>query len=196
MNKHWMTMILVAAMGISARGQDAPPPAPQAPEAPQAPVAPLAKDSNEAEKVQRMIDGQQKTVDEMQKRIQQSAHQLELNAKKLVFMRLNSDQSTPIRYRGVQGWWSTVDEYSRMTNDPTAMAVASVLQATELLKPRGANAQIEYFETLLPQVKNETVGRAIRLQLIDAYKLANNQDKALDELQTLITSAPKSPEAK
>jgi hypothetical protein len=100
-------------------------------------------------------------------------------------------QNVPPRYRGVAGWWNAVDQYSRLTTDATNMAVASVLQASDLLKPRGAQAQIDYFEALLPQTKNETVRRAIRLQLIDAYKQANNPEKALDELQTLITAAPK-----
>ena len=102
-----------------------------------------------------------------------------------------NDSNVPFKYRGVQGWWNAVDQYSRLTSDSTSMAVAAVLQASDILKPRGAQAQIDYFEALLPQAKNETVKRAIRLQLIDAYKQANNQDKALDELQTLITAAPK-----
>jgi hypothetical protein len=124
--------------------------------------------------------------------LQAKAHAAGITADK-IYLNFGNEpfQNMPVRYRGVQGWWNAVDQYSLLTTDPTNMAVAAVLQASEMLKPRGAEAQIEYFGQLLPQVKNETVRRAIRLQLIDAYKLANNQEKALDELQTLITGAPK-----
>jgi hypothetical protein len=159
--------------------------------------APSPQSDLEAQSVQLNLAAkrQQEQMAEVMRNAQEAeakARSASLSADKL-YLHIDSDQlqNVPIRYRGVAGWWNAVDRYSQLTTDATNMAVAAVLQASELLKPRGAEAQIQYFEQLLPQVKNETVRRAIRLQLIDAYKQANNPERALDELQTLITSAPK-----
>ncbi|HEX2973435.1 MAG TPA: hypothetical protein VHP11_13960, partial [Tepidisphaeraceae bacterium] len=52
---------------------------------------------------------------------------------------------------------------------------------------------VEFFEKLLPQVKNEAVRRAIQLQLTELYKAAGQQDKAMEQLESLIISAPAMP---
>lgn len=85
-----------------------------------------------------------------------------------------------------------VDHLTRMSENPTAAGVAAVLQANDLLKSRPQEA-IDYFNRLLPEVKNEAVKRAIRLQLADLYKNTHQNDKALDQLRELIVSAPAGP---
>ena len=62
--------------------------------------------------------------------------------------------------------------------------------ANEILKPKGADAAIAYFTKVLPQVKNEAVQRAIRVQLADLYKAAGQGDKALEQYEAMMTSAP------
>jgi len=90
----------------------------------------------------------------------------------------------------MRGYIEVVDRFTRMARDPAASGVAAVIAASDMLKPRGADAAIDYFTKTLPQVKNEAVQRAIRLQLIDLYKTAGQQDKALDQMTQLMTSAP------
>jgi thioredoxin-like negative regulator of GroEL len=84
-----------------------------------------------------------------------------------------------------------VDHLTRMSENPTAVGVAAALQANDMLKSRPQEA-IEYFNKLLPDVKNEAVKRAIRLQLADLYKNSNQNDKALDQLRELM-AAPAGP---
>lgn len=85
-----------------------------------------------------------------------------------------------------------VDHLTRMSENPTAVGMAAVLQANEVLKSRPQEA-IDYFNRLLPDVKNEAVKRAIRIQLADLYKNAHQDDKALDQLRELIVSTPSAP---
>lgn len=96
----------------------------------------------------------------------------------------------PQQLRVIHGYLGLVQQFSTLAQDPAASGVAAVLSATEILKPRGGDAMIEFFTELLPQVKNEAVRRTIRIQLVEAYKMSNQHDKALAELQTLITETP------
>ena len=90
----------------------------------------------------------------------------------------------------MRGYIDLVDRFSRLSRDPSTAGVAAVISAADLLKPRGADAAIEYFNKMLPEVKNEAVQRAIRIQLVELYKNAGQQDKALEQLDVLIKGAP------
>ena len=92
----------------------------------------------------------------------------------------------------LRGYLDLVDRYASLARDPVAAAVAAVLSANEILKPRGADAAVEYFTKLLPDVKNLAVQRAIKIQLADLYKNSGQHDKALEQLQSLITAVPQS----
>ena len=89
----------------------------------------------------------------------------------------------------MRGYLEIVDRYSKISSDPTTAGIAAVVSAAEVLKPRGSDAAIEYFNKLLPEVKNESVARAIRAQLAELYKAAGQQDKSLEQLRTLITGS-------
>lgn len=83
-----------------------------------------------------------------------------------------------------------VERFGKLANDPEASAVAAVISANELMRPKGDDATIAYFETLLTQAKNPAVKRAIRLHLIDLYRKTQKSDKALAQVEQLIKEAP------
>lgn len=89
--------------------------------------------------------------------------------------------------RAMMGYLSLVDEYKKLTQDPTAAGVAAVVTAGDILRPRGPQAAAEYFEKLLPKVSDPSIKNAIRLQLADFYRASNNADKALEHLSALMT---------
>jgi hypothetical protein len=90
----------------------------------------------------------------------------------------------------MKNYLDVFDRYSRLSRDPASAGVAAVVTAGEILRARGTDSAIGYFTKVLPDVKNDSVQRAIRLQLVELYKASGQQDKALDQLQLLMTSAP------
>jgi hypothetical protein len=83
-----------------------------------------------------------------------------------------------------------VEDTQRIAESPTASGVAAVFGAGEIVNARGTEETIQYFERLLPNVKDPAVARAIRLQLADAYKQARQPDRALEQFDRLITAQP------
>jgi hypothetical protein len=103
----------------------------------------------------------------------------------------NRDFTGPVgQIQLLRGYLELVDSYTKIARDPTTSGIAAVINANDILKPRGQEAVISYFTKTLPNVKNEAVQRAIRLQLIQAYKDSGQQDKALEQMDALITGAP------
>ncbi|MFI5381484.1 MAG: hypothetical protein ACHRHE_19475 [Tepidisphaerales bacterium] len=92
----------------------------------------------------------------------------------------------------LRNYLEMVDRYHQVSRDPTAAGVAAVMSTVDVLRPRGAQAAIDYFTKILPNVKNDAVSRAIRLQLVELYKVTNQSDKALEVLEKLMTDAPAS----
>jgi hypothetical protein len=90
----------------------------------------------------------------------------------------------------LRNYLEMVDRYNQVSRDPTASGVAAVMSTVDILRPRGAQAAIDYFTKILPSVKNDAVSRAIRLQLVELYKVSKQDDKALDLLEKLMTEAP------
>src|SRR6185503_11809544 len=79
----------------------------------------------------------------------------------------------------LRNYIDTVDRFSKMTRDPAAAGIAAVVSASDILRQRdkGPEAAIDYFNKTLPDVKNDGVQRAIRIQLIDLYKQSQQTDK-------------------
>lgn len=92
------------------------------------------------------------------------------------------------QFETLRGYLDIVDRFGRMTRDPAMSGIAAVVSANDILRPRGTQVAIEYFTKLLPEVKNPAVSRAIRVQLVDLYKAAGQQDQALEQLRTIITA--------
>jgi hypothetical protein len=99
-------------------------------------------------------------------------------------------RNEPMRQFDVmRGYIDIVDRFSRLSRDPSTAGVAAVIAAADMLKQKGPDSAIEYFNKLLPEVKNETVQRAIRIQLAELYRHNGSHDKALEQLDVLIKSA-------
>jgi predicted negative regulator of RcsB-dependent stress response len=82
-----------------------------------------------------------------------------------------------------------VDHFARLSENPTSAGIGAVLEAADVLKDRPQDA-IAYFNNALPDVKNESVRRVIRLQLAELYRRTNQPDKALDQLREVMVLAP------
>jgi len=89
-----------------------------------------------------------------------------------------------------------VERYSKITQNGTSAGVAAVIAANDLLRPAGNQAVIDFFTKQLEETKNDTVKRAIRLQLVDLYRLTGDRDKALEQLKILMNEAPAGEEKK
>jgi hypothetical protein len=97
-------------------------------------------------------------------------------------------QGVPPEVARFQNYLTMVDSYAKLAKDPEASAVAAVVSAADVLRPKGPAGAIEYFNKILPSVKSATVQRAIRLQLMDFYKASNQPEKALEQLQLIMTA--------
>jgi predicted negative regulator of RcsB-dependent stress response len=82
-----------------------------------------------------------------------------------------------------------VDHLARMSENPTSSAIAAALQVNEILKDQPQQA-IDYFNRTLPDVKNDSVRRVIRLQLAELYRRTSQPDKALEQIRELMILAP------
>jgi hypothetical protein len=94
----------------------------------------------------------------------------------------------PPEIQRFQSYIAMVTQYGKLAADPEATGVAAVVSAGDILRKSGPQAAIDFFTKTLPDVKFDAVKRAIRLQLVDLYKANNQQDKALEQLQVLITA--------
>jgi len=94
------------------------------------------------------------------------------------------------KFEMLRHYLEIVERYSRLARDPSTAGVAAVISAGDMLRPRGADTAVDYFNKLLPEVKDPAVQRAIRLQLVDFHKAAGQQDQAMDQLRALMLAAP------
>lgn len=90
----------------------------------------------------------------------------------------------------MRGYLSLVEHFTYLAKDPSAAGVAAVFGASDLLKREGPGAVAKYFKEVLPDVKDKAVERAVRLQLVDAYKQTGQTEDAMEQLRILMTAAP------
>jgi hypothetical protein len=94
------------------------------------------------------------------------------------------------RFEMLRGYLDLVDRFSRMSHDPSASGIAAVLSANDILRQQGGiHEAINYFTKILPEVKDEAVQRTIRIELVDLYKQSGEIDKAIEQLNILMTSS-------
>lgn len=93
-----------------------------------------------------------------------------------------------------RGYLDTVQRYSALSRDPADAAVAAVVTAADLLREKGPQASIDYFEPILAELERSGGGdpassaaeAAVRMQLAEAFHAGNRDEDALRVLRTLI----------
>ena len=78
-----------------------------------------------------------------------------------------------------------IDDIHKVASSPSASAVLAVMSTNEQF--HDPHASITFLEKMLPEAKDDTVARAIRIQLADLYKRTDQHDKAAEQLEKLIT---------
>lgn len=79
-----------------------------------------------------------------------------------------------------------VHSFAEVAESPGRSGVAAVMAVEE---HAGEPEEIvDFFESILDDVENEVVKRAIRLKLVDMYAEIGNREAALDQLRMLITT--------
>jgi len=92
----------------------------------------------------------------------------------------------------LRGYLDLVDRFSVVAKDRSQSGVAAVLYAHEVGKQLPPGEEVEYYTTLLPDVKDDAVRRAIRFRLVDLYLRDPKPDraKALEQLRLVMTEMP------
>ncbi len=79
-----------------------------------------------------------------------------------------------------------VFDMTEIAENPTASGVAAVFAIEDHVE--SPEQAIEFLESVLEDVENPAIERAVRLQLSDMYSVEGNSQAALDQLRELITS--------
>ncbi|MEM1107361.1 MAG: hypothetical protein AAGH99_01580 [Planctomycetota bacterium] len=77
--------------------------------------------------------------------------------------------------------------YREIASDPGTAGVAAVMAVEEHVEDASESAAL--FEEMLPQVKNPTVERAIRLKLVEVYGEMDQPEKSIEQLKWLIKNS-------
>lgn len=83
-----------------------------------------------------------------------------------------------------------IDEFASVSKDQSSSGVAAVVYAEDVLKAKKPQDAIDWFNQVLPEIKDPVVQRAVRLRLAELYRTTNQPDKALEQLRVLITAPP------
>jgi len=86
-----------------------------------------------------------------------------------------------------------IDEFANVSKDQSSSGVAAVVYAEDVLKAKRPQDAIDWFNQVLPEIKDPVVQRAVRLRLAELYRTTNQPDKALEQLRVLITAPPSPP---
>ena len=90
----------------------------------------------------------------------------------------------------IMSYLDLVDRYSQLSSNPSASSVSAVVTLTDLLRPKGPQAVVDELNKMLAVAKDPAVVRAIRLQLIDWYRAAQQPEKAVEQAEILIGGSP------
>lgn len=81
-----------------------------------------------------------------------------------------------------------VGDFTKIAESPSAAGIAATMALDDHFKtPAEA---IAFLERVLPQAKDPAVQRAIRIKLADLYKKSAQPQKAVEQLERLITGQP------
>lgn len=87
----------------------------------------------------------------------------------------------------VHGMLRMIEHVHELAERPSATAVMAVLHVEEFYEER--SEAVDFLEEILPEAKNGTVRRVIRIQLVEHYLEEGEREKAQQHLRALITEA-------
>ena len=108
---------------------------------------------------------------------------------------LRADDALPVvTPQDVQDRWQGTDTYlwgiehtAEIAKDPETAGVQAVIEAHDFLKGKEPQVEIDFFNKALYEAKMRPVQREIRIILYRLYRDQNQSDKALEQLQDLMT---------
>jgi lipopolysaccharide biosynthesis regulator YciM len=89
-----------------------------------------------------------------------------------------------------RGWF--IQQEATIAKDPEAMGIYAVQKAVELMQDQNqtVDQQSDALQKMLYDTKSHAVAREIRLRLIELYRKAGRADKAMEQIQALVTEQP------
>lgn len=131
--------------------------------------------------------------------VEQARAQLAINKLDLErgeFDRRNEAASTEsaMQTEFFRGYLDAIQRYTEISSDPKNAGVAAVVTAADMLRDQPPQATVDFFAPMVDkgQFADESVRRAVHLQLAEAYRAQGEPAKALEILKTLIVGS-KSP---
>jgi len=108
---------------------------------------------------------------------------------------LRADDTPPVvtpqdlqdRWQGTDTYLWGIEHSAEIAKDPDSAGVQAVIEAHDFLKDKDPQAQIDFFNKALYETKSRPVQRQIRLVLYRLFRDSNQSDKALEQLQDLMT---------
>jgi hypothetical protein len=107
---------------------------------------------------------------------------------------LRADDSSPpagstvsLQDQATQAW--LLDHDAAIDKDGESSGIWAVYQAADIMKDQPTQTSIDYFERMLYDAKDRGVQRAIRTKLVGLYRANNQDDKAMAQLEALMTDS-------
>jgi hypothetical protein len=91
------------------------------------------------------------------------------------------------RWQGTDTYLWGVEHAAAIAKDPESAGVLAVIEAHDFLKDKEPQVQIDFFNKALYEAKSRPVQRQIRLVLYRLFRDTNQNDKALEQLEDLMT---------
>jgi hypothetical protein len=110
------------------------------------------------------------------------------------FCTLRADDSAPPAAQTASDYYTTADAYvwfvehtAALDKDIDAAGVAAVLKSEDLLKSKDPQAAADFYLKVVYDAKSHAVVRAARMELYEVYKSMGQPEKALEQLQLVMT---------
>jgi hypothetical protein len=83
-----------------------------------------------------------------------------------------------------------IEQEASIAKDPEAMGIYAVQKASELMEDQPLESQTDFFQKMLFDAKSHGAQREIRMKLVELYKRGNRMDKAMEQIEALVTETP------
>jgi hypothetical protein len=98
------------------------------------------------------------------------------------------DSAATLQAMSNYAWF--MEHYSSIAKDSDAMGITAVFAADDMMRAQGPEAEADFFNKMLFETKSRAVQRAVRMKLVDIYKTLNRPDRAMEQLQAIMTEQP------